>query len=268
MQKEKNDIPKTIKIKNIISEANDISTFVFEYDLGAKPGQFVNLWIPEVDEKPFSVSYCDNKEFWLTIAKVGHATEKLFEKKIGDYVGIRGPYGTCFNAKENSTIALVGGGYGTAPLYNFGLAAQKKGCKVYFITGARNEERLMFVNRAKKAGFEVIICTNDGSVGFKGFTTDVLKNLIQKEKIDSIHTCGPEIMEKFIMNISDEFSIPCEISVERYMKCCFGICGQCCVDKLGIPICKQGPVMPKELVKQIDEFGVYYRDKNGKKVFY
>ena len=70
------------------------------------------------------------------------------------------------------------------------------------------------------------------------------------------------------MDISDEFDIPCEISVERYMKCCFGVCGQCTVDKLGIPICKQGPVMSKELVKQIDEFGVYHRDKNGKKVFY
>jgi len=264
----RHDVPVTIPIKKIIPEALNISTFVFEYNLEAKPGQFVNLWIPGVDEKPFSIANCNEKEFWLTIAKVGPATEKLFELKVGDYVGIRGPYGTSFEAKPNSTIALVGGGYGTAPLYYFGLKAKEQGCNVYFLTGARNIDLLTYIDQAKKAGFEVSMTTNDGSAGKEGFVTVILEELLKTKKIDSIHTCGPEVMEKAVLNLADKYDTRLQISVERYMKCGFGVCGQCCVDDLGIPICKQGPVMEKELVKQIKEFGVYHRDRDGKKVFY
>jgi dihydroorotate dehydrogenase electron transfer subunit len=264
----KHDIPKTLPIKNIIDEAENIKTFIFEHNLNAKPGQFVNLWIPEVDEKPFSIAFSDEKEFWLTIAKVGPATEKLFEKKIGDYLGVRGPYGTSFTAKPKTKIALIGGGYGTAPLYFFGLEAKKIDCEVYFITGARHKSLLTYVNKAKNAGFNTLVATNDGSEGLQGFTTHVLENLLKETKIDSIHTCGPELMEKALLEIAEKNNIPIEISVERYMKCGFGICGQCVVDNLGIPLCKQGPVLSGEKVRKISEFGVYHRDKNGKKVYY
>jgi dihydroorotate dehydrogenase electron transfer subunit len=264
----KHDIPVTMPIKRIINEAENIKTYVFEYNLNAKPGQFINLWIPEVDEKPFSIAYADNKEFHLTICKVGPATEKLFEKKVGDYLGIRGPYGTNFNAKPNTKIALVGGGYGTAPLYFFGVEAKKIGCEIYFITGARHKSLLTYIEQAIKAGFKTLVATNDGSAGIQGFTTHVLENLLQEEKIDSIHTCGPELMEKALLEIAENHNIPIEISVERYMKCGFGICGQCVVDDLGIPLCKQGPVLSGEKVRKIKEFGVYHRDKNGKKIYY
>lgn len=118
----------------------------------------------------------------------------------------------------------------------------------------------------KKAGAKTMVSTDDGSEGQKGFVTELLHALLQKEKIGKICTCGPEIMMKKVVELSDDFKIPCEISLERYMKCGLGICGQCCVDPLGIRMCTEGPVIKKETAKKITEFGKYRRDASGRRV--
>lgn len=84
------DIPKVIPIKKVISETGFVKTFVFEHDLGAKPGQFVNLWIPRVNEKPMSVAYCGKNEFWLTIFAVGDFSKKIHDLGPGGLVGNQG----------------------------------------------------------------------------------------------------------------------------------------------------------------------------------
>jgi dihydroorotate dehydrogenase electron transfer subunit len=89
---------------------------------------------------------------------------------------------------------------------------------------------------------------------------------LKSKKVDCIYTVGPELMMNKVIEISDEFNVDCQISLERYMKCGFGICGSCCVDPIGIRMCVEGPCMHKEVAKKITEFGKYKRDGSGLKV--
>ena len=125
---------------------------------------------------------------------------------------------------------------------------------------------MLFEKRMQLAGIRTYFATDDGSYGFKGYTTDMLKEVIAKHKIDRVYTCGPEIMMKFVAEICEKVNVPCEISMERYMKCGFGICGQCCVDATGERICKEGPVFSDKMIKRIFEFGKYKRSASGRKV--
>jgi len=255
-----------VPIAKIIEENSSVKTFVFDYTVNGKPGQFVDLWIPEINEKPFSIAYDDGKQLWLTICAVGPATQKLFEFKVGDKVGIRGPFGTHFTFSEGQHLALVGGGYGAAPLYFVTKEALKKNCKIEFILGARNKDLLLYTERVKTLeNVTLHIATDDGSQGYKGYNTQILEKVLQEQEIDTIMTCGPEMMMKRVSEIALEKQVAAQISVERYMKCGFGICGNCTVDDLGVRTCVEGPVMDNEIVKTIAEFGKYHRDPEGKK---
>jgi dihydroorotate dehydrogenase electron transfer subunit len=257
---------KHTKLLKIIDEAQDIKTFLFEGTLNAKPGQFVMLYIPGVNERPFSVYEDSEKSFALTIAKVGEFTSKLFDLKAGEKLAYYGPFGKPFEIKGKH-IALVGGGYGTAPLTFLAKEALKKGIKSELIIGARNKELLLYLNKEYPKEITRHYCTDNGSYGYKGFTTEKLRELLEKDKtIDMIYTVGPEIMMKKVVEISDEFKTGCQISLERYMKCGYGICGSCCVDPDGLRMCKEGPCIDKELAKKVSEFGIYHRDGSGKKI--
>ena len=255
-----------LKVAEVEKEGECAATLYFDSPLNAKPGQFVMLWVPGAGQKPMSVSYQNEKRFGLTLSPVGPFSKKAVTLKKGAPVGILGPYGTHFTLPKKGPVALVGGGYGSAPLAFLAEEALKKKVKVYFIEGARTKSCLLFLERMKKAGAELTVSTDDGSFGKKGFATELLRELLQKEKIPKIFTCGPEIMMKKVLEAADEFNVDCELSMERYMKCGFGVCGQCAVDPLGIRICKEGPVLPKEIVRKIAEFGKYHRDSAGKKV--
>jgi dihydroorotate dehydrogenase electron transfer subunit len=259
------DKPTVLRISRIVNEAKDLKTFVFRHKLNAKPGQFIMLWLPGVDEKPFSVSYQDDERFAVTVFKIGSFTEKLFELRPGDKAGIRGPYGNPFTLR-GQTAALVGGGCGAAPLGFLADELRKRRVKLYYIIGAKTKECLLFETRMKYAGVKTYFATDDGSKGHHGYTTDVLKKLLKKKKIDMVYTCGPEIMMKIVAEICEKADVPCEISMERHMKCGFGICGQCCIDHSGERVCKEGPVFSGEKIKKIFEFGKYKREASGKKV--
>lgn len=262
----KSEQPRMLRIERIVDEARDLKSFVFNHNLKAEPGQFVVLWIPGLDEKPFGVCFQDKNRFAITVSKVGPFTEQMHKLKEGDFVGIRGPYGNGFKI-EGKHIVIVGGGYGSAPLAFLADEAHKKGgIEVDFIIGAKTKDYLLYEERMKRAGIKMHICTDDGSYGFKGFTTDVLKRLLAERDVDKVYACGPEIMMRFVIDNCDKHHVPCEVSLERYMKCGFGVCGQCCVDPLGIRMCKEGPVISGELAKQITEFSKYKRDACGKKV--
>jgi len=284
------DIPKVLKIKKVIVETPFVKTFVFDYKLGARPGQFVNLWLPMVDEKPMSVAYCDNKEFWVTMFAVGPFSKKMHTLKVGDLVGVRGPYGHGFSFEPRRRLLMVAGGYGAAPLYFLAHEAAKKGCKIDFVIGARSSEHLLFISRLKKLpNLRLHITTDDGSVGLKGYNTLVLEKLlkemssvgtkrgrdnvlvknimqarrVQNAQIDCVYTCGPELMMKKVSDMCWEAKVPAQISIERYMKCGFGVCGQCVVDESGIRMCKEGPVLSNDVARKIAEFGKYHRDSVG-----
>ena len=178
-------------------------------------------------------------------------------------MGIRGPYGNGFKLKGKK-ICLIAGGYAVIPISFLVEKAKKKKINIISVIGAKTKKDLFFLNRLKKSSNRMIVTTDDGSYGIKGFTTDVLMNLLKKEKFDYVYTCGPEIMMKKVFDICENKGIECQASLERYMKCGFGLCGSCCIDdKL---VCKDGPVFDSNQLRKLSEFGVFRRDKSGSKV--
>ncbi|MFA5412134.1 MAG: dihydroorotate dehydrogenase electron transfer subunit [Candidatus Micrarchaeia archaeon] len=256
----------TMKISRAAQENPYVKTLYFDYPLKAKPGQCIMLWIPGVGEKPMSISYCDAKRFGASVYAIGTFSKEAIKLKAGDVAGFRGPFGTSFTLGKEKSLALVGGGCGCAPLAFLAEEALKKKKKVFYLLGARSKDYLFFTERMKKAGAEVLVSTDDGSAGTKGFVTELLRSVLQKNKVGKICTCGPEIMMKKVVDISDVSKTPCELSLERYMKCGMGICGQCAVDPIGIRMCVEGPVIKKETAEKITEFGKYRRDASGRRV--
>ncbi len=256
--------PKAMKIASIKKEAEGIKTFTFEEKIDAKPGQFILLWIPRLNLKPFGVSRLTEKGFEITVCKRGDFTEKLFEMRPGEYVGIQGPYGKPFSMHCKNAV-LVGGGYGTAPLAFLADELAKRGTKVRLLQGARNKDLLIYQERFAGSKVELITRTDDGSCGNKGFSTCALKEALESDKsIDMIYTCGPEVMMQKVIELADFYQKDCECSLERYMKCGFGVCGQCCIDDTGSRVCTEGPVYAKEYIKKyISEFGKPHRDGTG-----
>lgn len=267
-------LPKTYRIKDIKQETPMVRTFTFDGSLGAKPGQFVMVWLPGVDEVPMSVAFDDGAHTKITFFAVGGVTEKLSESKIDDLVGLRGPFGTFYTWDPGDHIVLVAGGYGAAPMYFVASQAVEHGCTLEAIIGARSKEHLLYIKELESLPHVSIhISTDDGSMGFKGYNTAVLDKLLKvtqdaKTKdapIDKVFACGPEMMLKAVLTTCDKYAVPCQLSLERYMKCGFGICGNCTVDPLGIRLCTDGPVVKGEVCKKIAELGVYHRDDLGKK---
>lgn len=260
------DKPKYLPIVKIVDENPCVKTFYFDYELKSKPGQFVMLWIPGLDQKPFSVGYDDGKRFGLTIFKRGPLTERLFEMKAGGRVGISGSYGTSFSVLPNKHYIMVAGGYGAAPLgFLAEELAKQDNVDIDFCIGARSSDFLLFENRLNN--IKMHITTDDGSKGYQGYVSDILVDVLHascnKDKI--VVVCGPELMEKKVLDICNQYNVDCEVSIERYMKCGVGVCGQCSVDDLGICMCMQGPVVKRELANRIKEFGKYHHNKSGGK---
>lgn len=254
--------PKVTKIIKTEKENSDVKTFLFEYTEKTIPGQFFMIWIPGVDEIPMSASYIAKNVKGITFRRVGDATKALFNLKKGEKIGVRGPYGNGFKINGKS-ILFVGGGTGIATIASAVEEAISKGISLTVILGVKNKNELFFENRIKKCGAEIHVSTDDGSKGYKGFATDLAKELVDNDKFDSVLTCGPEKMMKKLFEIYG--NIPFQASLERYMKCGIGICGQCCVGK-GLRVCEEGPVFDGKTLKNIEDFGVYKRDAAGRKV--
>jgi len=252
-------------IKSIIEskkETKDIKTFMFEYPEKIVPGQFFMIWIPGVDEIPMSVSYIKKDIKGITFKKVGEATNALFNLKEGDKIGVRGPYGNGFKI-SGKKILFIGGGTGVAMIAPAFEEAVHKNISSSAIIGVKSKSELFFEDRFKNCGAETYISTDDGSKGYKGFASDLAKELLNKEKFTSVLTCGPEIMMKKLSDICK--NILFQASLERYMKCGIGLCGQCCIGE-GLRVCVEGPVFDGKTLKNVEDFGVYKRDAAGRKV--
>lgn len=267
-------LPKTYRIKHIRQETESVRTYTFDGSLGAKPGQMLMVWLPGVDEKPFSVAYDDGAETKITFFAVGPMTEELAKCQVGDLVGLRGPFGTSYSWEPGQHIALVAGGYGAAPMYFVASETVHQGCTLEVIVGARSKEHLLFLEELEALPHVSLhIATNDGSAGFAGFNVQLLEKMLESVKnapgkdkpIDQVFACGPERMLKACSDLCVRHKIPAQFSLERYMKCGYGLCGNCTVDPLGIRMCTDGPVVKNETCVQIEEFGKYHRDALGKK---
>jgi dihydroorotate dehydrogenase electron transfer subunit len=257
------DCSKTTEILEIKKETDNYTTIFIENKLEKfihlkqfNPGQFVMLWIPRVDEKPYGISYIDEERIGITFEVKGRFTKKLAKLKVGDLVGIRGPYGNGYPKIDKNSV-IVAGGCGIAPLAPL---VEKHPDMKKVIIGGRNIEFTLFQDRFSAATFT----TDNGTFGEKGFVTVPLKKLLEKGEISKVLCCGPEIMMQNVINLCNEYDVECFISIERYMKCGFGICGQCmCGDKV---VCREGPIFNAKNIAKNDEFNKMARLKSGKKV--
>ena len=246
--------PINAVITKIVDETPSIKTVFFNKSFQQQPGQFVMVWVRGVDEIPMALSY----ENAITVQKVGDATSALFELKIGDSIGIRGPFGNGFDI-NGKNILLISGGVGAAPLAPLAEKAALSGINVTTMLGALTKEELLFVKRLEDVG-EVLVATDDGSEGTKGYVTGLLED-VDAGKFDNIYCCGPEpMMKKVLDSVSPEKS---QFSLHRYFKCGIGVCGACCID--GLRVCRDGPVFSGNVLMET-EFGKFKRDGCGCKV--
>lgn len=239
-----------------------VKTFVLDTDIDAQPGQFIMLWIPGVDEKPMSIA--GMRPLTISVAKVGPLTTALHNLKEGDFVGWRGPFGRPYQLERERKALLVAGGYGSAPLYVLAKAALAYSMDVTVVIGARIADELLYAGQFEALGVRLLLSTNDGSRGVRGFVTDAIA---QEGSLGdgecTVYACGPELMLMALHRLCRVRQWHGQLSVERYMKCGFGICGQCALDDL--LVCLDGPVMTLEQLENKEEFGHWHRLATGRK---
>jgi dihydroorotate dehydrogenase electron transfer subunit len=260
---------RTTRILNVKTESPTVKTFTFKDKVcaRAKPGQFLMFWIPGVDEIPLSI-LDTNEDGAVSVAvkKVGEATQALHSKKVGEIVGLRGPFGNSFTLKEGK-ILMVGGGTGTAPLLFLAKKLTSKTIKLVFVIGAKTKKELLFIDKLEETCSKdnLIATTEDGSYGIKGLATTPFETLLTKEKFDMIYTCGPEQMMRKVSDLAEKHGTALEASLERLMRCAIGLCGSCVVGKYRV--CRDGPVFTASQLKEAkSEFGVSKRDFSGKRI--
>ncbi len=223
----------------------------------SKPGNFVEIRVSEQTEpflrRPISIYNLDREngilEFIFQVK--GKGTEILSKKEVGSSIDVVGPlgYGT-FKYEEYQNIAIIGGGIGIFPLYELAKCAKNNNKNVNTYIGFRNQELVVLEEEFKQVSNNLVLTTDDGSYGKKGFAINFLEEDINKEKIDSIFACGPLPMLKAVQKLAAEKNIPCQISLEEKMACGLGVCLGCAVKTASSPkdspeylhVCKAGPV--------------------------
>ncbi|MCR5130807.1 MAG: dihydroorotate dehydrogenase electron transfer subunit [Prevotella sp.] len=211
-------------------------------------GQFVEIRIDNSPttflRRPISINFVDREqnELWLLVAVVGEGTRRLANLKAGDLLNCMLPLGNGFSqASDGSSILLVGGGVGVAPLLYQGELLAQQGVKVTFLLGARSAADLLLLDEFKRFG-RVLVTTEDGSLGEQGFVTN--HSVLNEERFDMIQCCGPTPMMKAVVRYARQSETPCEVSLENMMACGLGAC-LCCVEKTtegNLCVCKEGPV--------------------------
>lgn len=230
-------LPHPARIRAIQIENARTKTFVLDAAVEAVPGQFVMLWLPRLDEKPFSL--VDNDPLTITVARVGPFTQAMHGLEIGGRLWWRGPLGNGFQI-EGERLLLVGGGYGAAPLAFLARRSVAQGCQVTVALGASTGEELILVNRFAELGARVLVATEDGSIGQRGMVTELAETLLAEGQADSLYGCGPEGMLTALEELGQRYGITTQLSWEAYMRCGMGLCGSCV--RGGKLVCRDGPV--------------------------
>ncbi len=232
-------------------EDNYIITFKSPVDIPeVKPGNFAEIQVPDAPDvflrRPFSVLDVDYNERKISfyIKAIGKGTSKLGSLPIGKKVNIIYPLGNNYNIGEDlKKVLIVGGGSGIAPFILMGKELTARNIQVVFLLGGRSKKDVLLVDEFSKYG-EVLVTTEDGSMGEKGLVTQ--HSVFNKENFnfDKVYTCGPDPMMKAVGEIAQEKGVDCEASLENMMACGFGVC-LCCVTATqegNKRVCCEGPV--------------------------
>lgn len=214
------------------------------------PGQFVEVRVDDSPatflRRPISINFVDEAkgELWLLVAMIGEGTRRLGRLQAGDTVNCLLPLGNGFTMPKGaqSKVLLVGGGVGIAPLLYFGKKIKDAGGEPTFLLGGRSAADMIELDEFKALG-RVLVTTEDGSMGEKGFVTN--HPALETEHFDQISTCGPKPMMVAVARYANRHGIECEVSLENMMACGLGAC-LCCVENTvegNVCVCKEGPVL-------------------------
>ncbi len=221
-----------------------------------KPGNFAEIQIensPEVFlRRPFSILDVNYKENWISffIKAIGKGTRKLSEMREGEKLNLIYPLGNSFSEVQNCKVLIIAGGSGLAPFVLLGKALQKNNVHITYLLGGKSKKDILLTEEFMKYG-NVLITTEDGTAGEKGYVTDHSIFKTENTDINKIYTCGPEPMMKVVAKIAAEKEIECEVSLENMMACGFGIC-LCCVTPTkdgNKRVCWEGPVFNSNYLK-------------------
>ena len=226
--------------KRFLNEAKTICLFEIEAPLiarHAQAGQFVVFRLDEQGERvPVSVAGYDRKKGTVTVMvqAAGRTTKMLHTVEQGDVISdIVGPLGKATEMDGLKKVCVVGGGVGCAIAYPIAKEMHERGIEVTFIAGFRSADIVILKDELKAASDKLIIATDDGSYGEKGFTTVFLKNEIEaniaegRPQFDRVIAIGPDIMMKFLAEVTRPYGIKTIISLDPIMVDGTGMCGCC-----------------------------------------
>lgn len=234
-------------VKRMVIEAPQIAE-------AAQPGQFVHVKKPDSVNflrRPFSIADADRENGTITLIYriVGKGTAEYAAMKVGEAFSILGPIGNGFALKDGRPL-LIGGGVGIAPLIY--LSRQLKDKKPILLIGGKNKDEVFWEKYLQEFADKIYITTDDGSVGFKGFTVQLLPQILAENNIEHIYTCGPNIMMEGVAKLAHKHDIDCQISLEKRMACGIGVCLGCTFEgKLTgkrRKVCTEGPVFASKEV--------------------
>ena len=230
---------------------------------GSKPGNFVAISVGGEESsmllhRVFAI-YRSRQDpshgpvIELIVARSGKGTDWLVAQSEGALLKITGPLGTSFPLPADPVnVAIVGGGYGAAPLFDLADHLKARGCRVDAVIGAATGTKVFAPLEGKRTVNSVTVTTDDGSAGVQGRVTNVLPGLIARQKIDLVYSCGPMAMLHAVDEIARSLSIPHQVSVEEAMACGIGICMTCVLpmrrgdDIKMVRTCIEGPVIDSE----------------------
>jgi dihydroorotate dehydrogenase subfamily 1 len=220
----------------------DITILTFDRKINIQAGEFIFLWVPGLGEKPFSALTDD--PFSLVVIDVGVFTHGLMDLPVGTEAFVRGPHGIPAAPPDEAKIMAVAGGTGLAAVYQ--LARDFGNAEVF--AGARTAQRLYYLEECRKVA-EVHVATDDGSAGYHGVVTELLRERLQgmtpAERQQLVfYNCGPEPMVHAAIAVQREFCQPRQIfsAIDYLTKCGVGICGACATPD-GRRLCVDGPFL-------------------------
>jgi dihydroorotate dehydrogenase electron transfer subunit len=193
----------------------------------------------------------------IIVAASGPGTSWLASRQAHDPIDVVGPLGRPFSLpKERVSCALVGGGYGSAPLFGLAERLRERSCGVHMVLGAATESRLFGALEARRAASSVTVTTVDGSVGIKGIVTDPLPSLLARHSVDVVYACGPMGMLASVSAVAAQHGAWSQTAVEESMACGIGVCMTCVLPVTGddsvprmVRACVEGPVFAGDRVR-------------------
>lgn len=202
------------------------------------PGEFINITVPNYYlRRPISVCMYSDTHVDILYKVLGRGTNDMSKFPKGMELDVLIGLGNGFTIKHDIKPLLIGGGIGIAPLFALAQAFNKLGIQPTLVYGARSKDDIVLLEQLKKL-CNVIVCTDDGSLGYKGNVIECIKN--NNIDFDYYYACGPYKMLEFL---SKAYPNGC-VSLEARMGCGFGACMGCSIETVNGPkrVCKEGPV--------------------------